>query len=93
MKKQTFSVTNKLEIFQMEAPWTYISILKNKIPDVEPGGWGSIPVNVTIGETTWKTSIFPLHKGRGHFIPIKKSVCSKESITVGDTVTVKYTAV
>jgi len=88
--EKTYFVTGKLEVFQIEAPWTYISIPENKIPDVKPGGWGSVPVNVTIGGTTWRTSIFPFGKGRGHFLPIKKQVRLKESISVGDTVTVKY---
>ena len=91
--KKVYSITGKLEIFQMEAPWIYISVPKNKIPDVKPGDQGSIPVMVTIGKTTWKTSIFPLHKGEGNFIPIKKLVRNKELITVGDTIKVEYTAV
>jgi len=90
MKKQTFSVTDELEVFQMEAPWTYMPIPLNKVPDVKPGGWGSIPVNVTIGKTTWRTSMFPIKKDN-YFIPIKKSVRVKESVAVGDTVTIKYT--
>lgn len=90
--KKVYSVIGELEIFQMEAPWTYISVPENKIPNVKPGGWGSIPVNVTVGKTTWKTSIFPIQKGAGHFIPIKKQVRNKESIVVGDTFTVKYSA-
>ena len=53
MKKQTFSITDKLEVFQMDAPWTYISIPLDKVPNVKPGGWGSIPLIVTIEKTTW----------------------------------------
>lgn len=91
MTEQVFTVRGKLLLFDMVAPWTYVSIPKEKVPNVRPGGWGSIPVNVTIGKTTWKTSLFPLKK-EGYFLPIKKSVVKKESLRVGDKVIVKYSA-
>lgn len=90
MENQEFLVTGKLKIFDMVAPWVYLPIPPKKVPDVRPGGWGSIPVNVTLGKTTWKTSMFPL-KNEGYFIPIKKLVCKKEGLKVGDIVTVRYT--
>lgn len=88
--KKVFLVTDNLQIFQVAAPWIYISIPKNKVPDVEPGGWGSIPLVVTVRKTTWRTSMFPMKKDH-YFIPIKKAVCKKEALKVGDRVTVKYT--
>lgn len=91
MKKQTFSVKGKLQIFDMASPWIYISVPEEKVPDVRPGGWGSIPIEVTLGKTTWKTSMFPL-KNEGYFIPIKKLVCKKENLKVGDEVTAFYTS-
>lgn len=73
----------------MYAPWMYLPIPNNKIPDVRPGGWGSVPVMVTVGKTTWRTSLFPA-KEIGYFLPIKKAVAKKESLKVGDTVSVSY---
>lgn len=92
MKKQVFSVTGRLQIFDMVASWIYLPIPLEKVPGVRPGGWGSIPIDVTIGITTWRTSMFPL-KNEGYFIPIKKLVCKKEGLKVGDMVNVKYTVV
>lgn len=60
MKKQTFSVKGKLQIFDMVSPWIYLPVPPEKVPEVRPGGWGSIPINVTIGKTKWRTSMFPL---------------------------------
>jgi len=51
MKKE-FSIKDKLQIFDMVVPWTYIFIPPDKIPNVRPRGWGSIPVMATIGKTT-----------------------------------------
>lgn len=89
MRNQTFVVKGKLQIFDMASPWIYLPIPPEKVPDVRPGGWGSIPIYVTIGKTTWKTSMFPL-KNEGYFIPVKKLVCKKENLKVGDLVTVRY---
>ncbi len=94
MKGKTYSVTAKLQIFEeYTAPWTYLPIPFDKVPDVDPGGWGSIPVNATIGKTTWKTSLFPLPKKEGYFLPVKKQILKKENLHVGDKVTVTYSAV
>lgn len=92
MKKRVFSVRDTLLMFEMAAAWTYIPIPRTKIPAVLPGGWGSIPVMVAIGKTTWRTSIFPL-KGADYFLPIKKAVLKAEKLRVGDVVTVKYFSV
>jgi hypothetical protein len=42
-------------------------------------GFGSIKVEVTIGKTTWSTSIFPEAKDK-YVLPIKKAVRKAESL-------------
>jgi len=49
-------------------------------------GWGMIPAKVRIGQTEWKTSLFP--KDGGYIVPIRASVQQAEKIDVGDTVTI-----
>lgn len=51
-------------------------------------GWGSLPVLVTVGRTSWKTSIFPDKKAGAYLLPLKADVRRKESIAAGDTITV-----
>jgi hypothetical protein len=43
-------------------------------------GWGSIPVTVTIGKTTWKTSIFPDKRSGSYLLPLKAEVRKKEGL-------------
>jgi hypothetical protein len=43
------------------------------------GGFNSVPVQVTIGRTSWRTSIFPGSDGR-YSLPLKKSVRIAEKI-------------
>ena len=49
------------------------------------GGWGSIPVKVTIGETSWNTSVFWAKEGY-YVLPLKKAVRKAENIEAEDTV-------
>jgi len=50
-------------------------------------GFGSIPIEVTLGKTTWKTSIFPDKKSGTYLLPIKAEVRKKEGIYEDDTIT------
>lgn len=47
-------------------------------------GWGMIPVHVRIGDTTWRTSLFP--KDGGYLLPLRDSVRRSERVELGDTV-------
>lgn len=94
--QKTFSVKGKIVSFdEYSAPWKFLFIPFNKVPDVDPGGWGSIPIEVSIisiNSTRWKTSLFPLKK-EGYFLPLKKEILKKENLKKGDTVTVKYQSI
>lgn len=50
-------------------------------------GWGVIPVQVHLGNTTWKTSLFP--KNDLYLVPIKAVVRKAEKVDQGDQVTVR----
>jgi hypothetical protein len=48
------------------------------------GGFGSLPVEATVGKTTWRTSIFPESKDGAFLMLIKAEVRKKENIKAGD---------
>jgi len=48
-------------------------------------GWGCIPATVTLGETTFTTSIFP--KDGGFRVPVKTAARRAEGVELGDDVT------
>lgn len=50
-------------------------------------GWGSIPVVVTLGRCTWKTSIFPYSKVKAFILPLKADVRKKENVRPKDLIT------
>lgn len=50
----------------------------------DAGGFGSIRVEVTIGATVWRTSVFPDSKRKTYVLPIKKSVRTSENLRAGE---------
>ena len=92
MRGKRYKLKARLVAFDdYAASWTYIFIPFNKVPDVDPRGWGSIPVEVLLGSSTWRTSMFPLKK-EGYFLPIKKLILKKENLHLGDTVSAEFFA-
>ena len=51
-------------------------------------GFGSLPVEVTIGNSTWKTSIFPDKKSGCYLLPVKAIIRKAESISAGENIKV-----
>jgi hypothetical protein len=77
--------------------WTFVSLpaqASEDIGDLAGGprrGFGSLRVRVTVGGSTWKTSIFPDSARGTYVLPVKRAVRKAEAIEAGDiaTVTVK----
>ena len=53
------------------------------------GGFGSVKVTATIGQTTWRTSLFPHRASGGFLLPLKAEVRKLERFSAGDEVTVR----
>jgi len=73
--------------------WVFVSLPASdseEIRDLAGGlrrGFGSVRVRVTIGSSTWTTSIFPDNQAR-YVLPVKRPVRVAEALDVGDTATV-----
>lgn len=97
MKKQiTFEA--KVWIYPGEtSAWHFVSVPKTLSADIKKKhgptakGWGSLPVSVMIGSTTWKTSLFPDSKSGMYFLPLKAEVRKKEALYEGDVLKVALT--
>lgn len=50
-------------------------------------GWGMIPLRARVGDTEWKTSLFP--REELYILPIKLMIRKAEKIEEGDDVTVQ----
>ena len=51
-------------------------------------GFGSVRVEITIGATTWRTSVFPDSKAGAFVLPVKRAVRTREHLAAGDQVDV-----
>jgi hypothetical protein len=73
--------------------WTFVSLpaeASEEIRDLAGGlrrGFGSLRVRVTLGGSTWTTSIFPDSARKCYVLPIKRAVRKAEAIEAGDTAT------
>jgi hypothetical protein len=73
--------------------WFFITVPEEQSDEIRahafgnPRGFGSVKVEATIGDVTWRTSVFPLSRG-GYLLPVKAEVRRKAGIAAGDEVTV-----
>ena len=49
-------------------------------------GWGMIPVQVQLGHSIWRTSLFP--RANRYLVPLKSNIRKAEKLSEGDTVTI-----
>jgi hypothetical protein len=74
--------------------WTFVSLPAEESEDIRDlmdgraTGFGAVRVEVTVGRSRWRTSIFPDAARRAYVLPIKKAVRRAERLDPGDTATV-----
>jgi hypothetical protein len=75
------------------ATWHFLTIPADQAVEVKAQafgnrrGFGSVRVEATINDVTWRTSVFPRKSG-GYILPIKADVRRRAGIAAGDDVTV-----
>lgn len=73
--------------------WYFVSLpqaLSDELDVAGPrAGFGSLRVEVAIGSSTWRTSVFPSAEEKTFVLPVKKAVRVAEGIDEGDACTVR----
>ncbi len=75
--------------------WYFVTLPFDVSDEIDDGasaarvGFGSVRVEVTIGATTWSTSVFPDTKAQAFVLPVKRAVRTAEGIDDGDDVDVE----
>lgn len=94
-----YRFTAPLWQYEGDAAWHFVTLphdISDAIEDGRSGarssGFGSVPVHVAVGKTSWKTSVFPSKQEASFVLPIKKAVRERERLSVGDQVSVQLTA-
>ena len=84
----------ELWLWDGDAAWHFVTLPPDVSDDVqetagERRGFGSVRVRVSVGSTTWTTSVFPDSKRGAYLLPVKKDVRRREGLEVGDTLEVR----
>jgi Domain of unknown function (DUF1905) len=76
----TFEFAGPLWLYSGADGWHFVSLppeISADITDMTAGtrrGFGSVRVAVTVGATSWRTSIFPDSKTGAYLLPVKRAV-------------------
>lgn len=89
-----FEFTAEVWVAPADDAWRFVTVPAEVADDIRMitgprRGFGSVRVEVTVGRTTWRTSVFPDSRKDSFILPVKKSVRDAEDIDDGDTVTVE----
>ena len=76
-------------LWKSDAAWHFLTLPPDVADEIEDmpisrGGFGSLRVQVTIGSSSWGTSIFPSKELGSFLLPLKKPVRETEELGVGD---------
>ena len=74
------------------AAWVFATLPRELSADIwafAPGrrGFGAVKVEVTVGGTTWRTSLFPSREREAYMLPLKTAVRAAEGLEVGEPAT------
>lgn len=81
-----YDFTASLWLWKDDSSWWFVTVPDDISDEIEDrhgamaGGFGSIKVEVSVGGTTWRTSLFPSSEHRAYVLPMKKAVRTAESL-------------
>jgi len=87
---ESFEIRAKIWKYPGPAGWHFV-YASRKDSDAVRGwkgkrvGFGFVPIKATLGNTSWKTTLFPSKEGP-YLLAIKASVRKKEGVAQGDSV-------
>ena len=93
-----FRFTAPLWEWDAQGGWFFVTLPEEAAADIRevprmPRGFGSVRVRVTVGSTTWSTSVFPDSKLGSYVLPVKKAVRTAEGLEAGGDVLVELEVV
>jgi hypothetical protein len=93
MSALTYSFETKLWLYSGKGAWHFLTLpidVADEIKFFNPlaKGFKPIAVTATIGETTWKTSVFPDSKSGSFLLAVKADVRKREHLYVDQLVSV-----
>ena len=96
----TYTFTAELYLWDARVDsWVFANLpedIADEIEDAAPEprrGFGAVKVEVTVGASTWRTSVFPSKQDATFVLPVKKAILKAESLAVGVTVKISLRTV
>ncbi|WP_255955379.1 MULTISPECIES: DUF1905 domain-containing protein [Aeromicrobium] len=91
---RVFEFDADLWLWREDGSWHFLTVPEAVSDEIEDlagprGGFGSVKVEVTVGETSWRTSLFPSKEQRSFVMPVKRSVRVAEACEAGDRIRVR----
>lgn len=84
-----FSFKAKLWKYEGPAGWCFVTISKSSSKKIRAlykkseEGWGRLKTTASIGNSSWKTSVWFDTKFDSYLLPVKASVRKKEKLAIG----------
>lgn len=77
-----------------DGTWHFLTVPEDVSDEIDDrtalrGGFGSVKVEVTIGTSTWRTSLFPSKEAGAFVLPVKKAVRASQECGEGDRLRVR----
>jgi hypothetical protein len=89
---QVYRLKAKVWLYPGDAAWHFVNVDKTASAAIKKSigrnarGFGSVPVSVLIGKTTWETLIFPDKRSGTYLLPLKAEVRRKKGLAEGDAI-------
>lgn len=89
---KSYQCSSKVVVYEGPSAWRFLGLSQETAAEIreqygkQSRAWGSLPVTVTLGTTTWETSLFPDRKSGTYLLPLKAQVRRKEGIMDGAAV-------
>ena len=87
-----YVVRAKVWLYSGAGGWHFVNLSARQSGEIRvrfggnARGWGSLPVEITLGGTVWRTSIFPDRKSDTYLFAIKAEVRKREGVVAGSTI-------
>jgi hypothetical protein len=90
----TYRFQAELWRYKGDSPWHFVTLPFEEADEIDEltahvqRGFGSVRVHVTVGSTSWSTSLFPAKDEQSYVLPVKAAVRKAEGLEVGAPVDV-----
>ena len=86
MNAKSYKLESRVWMWPGPSSWHFVTVPKKVAADIKKfqgplrRRFGAIKVEITVGKTSWLTSIFPDKETQSYILPLKRDIRKKEGI-------------